>query len=200
MNARAETYKHIQAVQRLLGRCVRNLLVRGEVHDASKLESPEVEIFEVATEKLAALTYGSDEYKSALAEMKPALAHHYSNNRHHPEYFDCWECPQCHRRYTKDDVPEIGYPQSDARWCLDCFGGEFPGFFELALLNPKGGIGGMTLLDLVEMLCDWKAATMRHNDGSILRSIEINQERFGYGDELKQILRNTVSEIESAEK
>lgn len=54
------------------------------------------------------------------------------------------------------------------------------------------GIRGMNLVDLVEMICDWKAATLRHNDGDIYKSIEINQKRFGYSDELKQILINTV--------
>jgi uncharacterized protein (DUF1330 family) len=58
------------------------------------------------------------------------------------------------------------------------------------------GIHGMSLLDLTEMLCDWKAATMRHNDGDIRKSIEINQKRFGYSDELKQILLNTLPLIE----
>jgi hypothetical protein len=60
----------------------------------------------------------------------------------------------------------------------------------------RGGIGDMSLLDLLEMLCDWKAATTRHNDGDIRRSVEINQKRFGYSDELKQILLNTVSLLE----
>ena len=55
------------------------------------------------------------------------------------------------------------------------------------------GILGMSLLDLIEMLCDWKAATHRHKDGDIRRSIEINQQRFGYSDSLKQIFLNTVS-------
>lgn len=59
------------------------------------------------------------------------------------------------------------------------------------------GIKGMSLLDIVEMLCDWKAATLRHHDGDIRKSIEINQKRFGYGDELKQILLNTLKEIEA---
>lgn len=57
------------------------------------------------------------------------------------------------------------------------------------------GIGGMSLLDLVEMLCDWKAATLRHADGDLFRSIEQNQERFGYSDEMKAILHNTVAEL-----
>lgn len=56
------------------------------------------------------------------------------------------------------------------------------------------GIFGMTLVDLIEMICDWKAASMRHADGDIHRSIDINQKRFGYSDELKLILFNTVNE------
>ena len=54
------------------------------------------------------------------------------------------------------------------------------------------GICGMNLVDLVEMLCDWMAATQRHANGDIHKSIEINQRRFGYTDELKQIFQNTV--------
>lgn len=63
-----------------------------------------------------------------------------------------------------------------------------PNFYE-------NGILGMSLLDLIEMLEDWKAAVKRHPDGCIFKSIEINQKRFGYSDELKQILINTVREL-----
>jgi len=56
----------------------------------------------------------------------------------------------------------------------------------------KDGIKEMNLIDIIEMLVDWKAASMRHNDGDILKSIELNQKRFGYSDELKQILINTA--------
>lgn len=57
------------------------------------------------------------------------------------------------------------------------------------------GIAGMCLLDLIEMLADWKAATMRHADGSLSKSIEINQKRFGYSDEMKSILTNTAQRM-----
>ena len=60
----------------------------------------------------------------------------------------------------------------------------------------RDGIRGMSLVDLIEMLADWKAATLRHNDGDIRKSIEINQQRFGYSDELKQILLNTLVVLE----
>ena len=56
----------------------------------------------------------------------------------------------------------------------------------------REGISGMTLIDLIEMLADWKAATERHEDGDIQRSLEINQERFGIDDQLQAILTNTI--------
>lgn len=141
------TYQHIQQVQRLLNTVIRELLARSEKHDQSKLQRPEVEYFARFTPKLAASTYGSDEYKRLCAEMKPALDHHYGNNRHHPEHF-------------------------------------------------AGGVDDMNLIDLLEMLVDWKAATMRHNDGNIRKSVKINADRFGISPQLTRILENTVDYLD----
>jgi hypothetical protein len=57
------------------------------------------------------------------------------------------------------------------------------------------GIRSMSLVSILEMLCDWKASTARMKDGDLYRSIEINAERFGYGPELTQILMNTAREL-----
>jgi hypothetical protein len=54
------------------------------------------------------------------------------------------------------------------------------------------GVEGMDLLDVVEMLLDWKAATERTKDGDILKSIDINEKRFNISPQLAQILRNTI--------
>jgi hypothetical protein len=147
MDSRPATREHIDQVRLLLMRVTRNLFERAERHDASKLASPEVEIFDEFTPKLAGSTYGSDEYKGFLAAMKVGLEHHYAANDHHPEHF-------------------------------------------------PGGIADMSLVQLTEMLCDWKAATLRHKDGDIRRSIEQNQQRFGYSDEVKRILLNTLPLLE----
>jgi hypothetical protein len=141
-----DTRKHIARVNELLHAVVSELLRRADRHDATKLESPEKEVFDDLTPKLNNTTYNSDEYKKFLEELKPALDHHYANSRHHPEH----------------------YPR---------------------------GIRDMTLMDLIEMLCDWKAASERHNDGNIRKSLEDNSVRFGYGAELNDILSNTVREL-----
>lgn len=54
------------------------------------------------------------------------------------------------------------------------------------------GMRGMSLADLVEMFCDWKAAVRRHTDGDIHRSIRINQDRFEYSDDIRSILANSA--------
>lgn len=54
------------------------------------------------------------------------------------------------------------------------------------------GINDMNLIDIVEMLCDWKAASMRQHDGNLLKSIEANAQRFGCSGQLKQIFINTA--------
>lgn len=141
-----KTTEHIINVRNFINDIIIDLLERAKLHDKSKLQQPELDFFVTHTHRLAGLTYGSDEYKKCLQEIKPALDHHYAKNRHHPEHH-------------------------------------------------KNGIGDMTLIDLIEMLADWKAATLRHNDGNIKKSIEINGERFGINSQLVKILENTVKEM-----
>jgi len=142
-----DTKRHIKNVTLLIQEFRDTLGYRAFMHDDSKLQEPEKAGFDQATSRLRLLTYGSDEYKAALAELKPTLDHHYANNRHHPEHF-------------------------------------------------KNGINDMTLIDLIEMFCDWKAATLRHDDGDFGRSLEINKTRFGLSDQLLAIFKNTKDALE----
>ena len=141
-----DTTKHIERVRELVELCRENLNCRKSIHDLSKLHAPEKPIFDEMTPKLKDSTYGSEEYKSFLAKMKPALDHHYANNPHHPEHY-------------------------------------------------ANGIDGMSLLDLLEMLCDWKAAGERHANGSMGRSLEVNRDRFKIGPQLQSVLENTAREL-----
>lgn len=144
---RFKTMRHIEAVRNHINACVVELLRRAEQHDQSKLQGVEREAFDEFTPKLRGVTYNSPEYKKCMAEMAPAIKHHYAHNRHHPEHH-------------------------------------------------KNGIKEMNLIDILEMLCDWKASSMRHNDGNILKSIEVNQERFGYSEDLRIIMENTAKWID----
>ena len=57
------------------------------------------------------------------------------------------------------------------------------------------GIAGMSLLDIIEMLCDWAAAGERTKEGSIAASLEHNKERFKIDDQLYAVLAYTVREV-----
>ena len=57
------------------------------------------------------------------------------------------------------------------------------------------GVAGMTLVDLIEMLADWKAATERHANGDLGRSLTVQAERFDISDQLQSILLNTATQF-----
>lgn len=54
------------------------------------------------------------------------------------------------------------------------------------------GIAGMNILDLMELVADWYVSA-KANNGKIHESIEKNQERFHYSDDLKSILHNSAT-------
>lgn len=60
----------------------------------------------------------------------------------------------------------------------------------------KNGIDGMTLMDIMEMFCDWKASTLRHKDGNFSRSIELQKEKLDINGQLYTILKNTQEYLE----
>lgn len=57
------------------------------------------------------------------------------------------------------------------------------------------GVAGMDLLDVIEMVCDWQAATQRMKDGDLRDSLQHNFERFGIEPQLASIIRNTVEAL-----
>ena len=186
-----DTQEHIGMVRKYIAEFMLSLRARSKDHDASKLESPEKEAFDLLTPRLKGLTYGSDEYRACLRKMKPAIQHHYAHNTHHPEHYKFWKCPICESVFSENDAPPSVYdgPDGAYRLCPNCCAN---GTIMEAALEPTTGVYGMDLLDVVEMLCDWKAAGMRHADGDILKSLEINRKRFELSDQLYKIMVNTV--------
>ena len=54
------------------------------------------------------------------------------------------------------------------------------------------GIYGMTIMDLTEMICDWKASSERQKNGDIFDGIEKQSQRFNYDKSMVRVLSNTV--------
>jgi len=145
-----ETHIHISRVNHFLNKFITSLLKRGEEHDSSKFEDPELSILATYTPMRAekkdnkSQSYGTKEYKETKKKMQVALDHHYTVNSHHPEHY-------------------------------------------------SDGVLGMNLLDLVEMLCDWRAATERNPDGDIRKSIKINAAEKNIPESIVRILENSVN-------
>jgi len=59
----------------------------------------------------------------------------------------------------------------------------------------QNGVSGMSLLDVVEMFCDWKAASENNKNGGLERSLRINRERFHLSEQLASIFENTRREL-----
>jgi hypothetical protein len=55
----------------------------------------------------------------------------------------------------------------------------------------SNGIDDMTLVDIIEMYCDWQAAVQRTKNGDFSKSIEINTKRFNMSPQLAKIFMNT---------
>lgn len=87
-----DTKDHITRVAKLMLDAAGVFRVRGAAHDRSKFSPEERETYERVVPKIQAAErehgYGSEEYKAAIAELGPALAHHYENNSHHPEHYE----------------------------------------------------------------------------------------------------------------
>ena len=123
-----------------------DLFRRAAIHDNSKFEPEEFEPYEEAFPNLQKYAYGTEELRAELRKIKPAIHHHFSVNRHHPEYFG------------------------------------------------ETGINGMNLIDVLEMVCDWMAASKRSQTG-IAKGLEINKERYGIDDQLFEIIKHTVDAL-----
>lgn len=94
---------------------------------------------------------------------------------------------------------ELAYGNDEYRECLKQMGVALKHHYKNNSHHPEhylGGINDMSLFDVVEMLADWKAAGMRHADGDMSKSLEINRGRFGISDQLFRIIRNTVEEMD----
>jgi hypothetical protein len=61
--------------------------------------------------------------------------------------------------------------------------------------HNENGINGMTLIDLMEMLVDWKSASSAYNGGKFEESLEIERKRFLISDQLFEILENTAIQL-----
>jgi hypothetical protein len=144
MEVLTDIIQHISEVQENMELFSSALQRRGTAHDRSKLGAFEFDAFVSTREAFKKANYGSPEYQACVDAIKPAVDHHYANNRHHTGY------------------------------------------------HPRG-INDMTLVDIIEMICDWKAAARRSPDKTFTETLDYAFQKYGINGQLQLILRNTFT-------
>jgi len=141
-----DTLLHISEVQENLERIATELRQRGLAHDRTKLQELEFDAFVSTRDRFKKTNYGTPEYQVLIDEVKPAVDHHYQNNRHHT------------------------------------------GFHET-------GIGDMNLIDVIEMICDWRAAARRSPDKAFKDTLDYAYKKYNISEQFGVIILNTLKDL-----
>lgn len=141
-----DTLLHISEVKENLEIMASNLKQRGDAHDRTKLQELEFDAFVSTREAFKKANYGSPEYDECIRLTKPAVEHHYANNRHH-----------------------VGF--------------------------HKNGINDMNLMDVTEMVADWKAAARRSPDKKLEDTLDYAKGKYKIDSQLFLIIKNTLMDL-----
>lgn len=141
-----DTILHVSEVQENLEIIASELRKRGFAHDRTKFQELEFDGFVSTREKFKKANYGSPEYQECIELTKPAVDHHYKNNRHHTGFH-------------------------------------------------KEGINDMSLIDIIEMIADWKAAARRSPDKKLEDTLDYAIKKYKIEPQLAKILINTLTTL-----
>jgi hypothetical protein len=95
----------------------------------------------------------------------------------------------------KEVENQFGYGSPEYEAIVKQMGTALRHHFDANSHHPEhypNGINGMSLLDLIEALADWKAAATQYGTGL---NLEANRKRFGMSDQLFEIFKNTIKEM-----
>ncbi len=99
-----------------------------------------------------------------------------------------------YKQYLKEMTPALEHHYKHNRHHPEYFEDEMYATFRSSPINC------MNLIDVIEMVCDWKAATKRHADGDFIKSVKYNIKRFGLSTQLASIFINTADILEEVFK
>ena len=128
--------RHRAFLAEAMGRVSRALESRATVHDLSKLQDDEFAGFARINAAARVQKFGSPEYAEGMRRERPTIDLHFSRNRHHPE-----------RPRLIGEAAEVarGLPDDATYWAAHTS-------------------AQMTFLDIIEMVCDWWAASKGYDD------------------------------------
>ena len=116
-------------------------------------------------------------------------------NEHDASKFGPEELPQYVA--TADEFEKYPYGSDGYNKAKESLGPAIIHHFKNNRHHPEhfdNGIAGMDLVDLLEMLVDWKSATLNNpkNPGNLAKSISVAEDKYKISPDLSQILYNTA--------
>ncbi len=141
-----DTLLHMTEVSENLEALASELRKRGFAHDRTKLQELEFDGFVSTREKFKKANYGTPEYQECIDLTKPAVDHHYENNRHHTGFH-------------------------------------------------KDGINNMNLIDVLEMIADWRAAARRSQDKKLVDTLNYAFKKNKIEPQLAKVITNTLNDM-----
>jgi len=111
----------------------------------------------------------------------------HDNSKFSPEEFEAYE-------EAFPELQQYAYGTEEFKAALQKIKPSIQHHYEANDHHPEHfemGISQMHLIQVVEMLCDWLAASER-SQTNFLQGLEMNKERFGIDDQLFEIIKNTV--------
>lgn len=121
--------------------------------------------------------------------FKRAAIH--DNSKFSPEEFDAYE-------EVFPDLQKYAYGTEEFKATLRKIKPAIQHHYQFNDHHPEffltSGINDMNLIQLIEMICDWIAASER-SQADISKGLEINKQRFGIDDQLSAIIKATVKAL-----
>lgn len=124
--------------------------------------------------------------------LRRAVEH--DNSKFSPEEFDAFE-------EATPRLKDLVYGSDEYKQALKEIESALRHHYQVNRHHPEhfeNGINDMNLIDLIEMVCDWIAASQRVKDGDIYKSLDINKDRFGISEQLFLIIKNTIDLLTSS--
>lgn len=136
----ATMLRHVTELRSALLRVQQDLEARAVRHDVSKFSPEEFPGFARINSTARKHPYGSEEYRAAIRAEKDTVDRHQRGNSHHPEYHEARVREDLRRTTSESPGPGL-------KWVV-------PVEIE--------GVDVMPWLDVIEMVCDWWAATQTY--------------------------------------
>jgi hypothetical protein len=99
---------------------------------------------------------------------------------------------------TREQFKNATYGTPEYQSCVDAIQPAVEHHYQNNRHHPgfhPNGVSNMTLIDLVEMVADWKAAERRSPDKKLIDTLDSSFNKYGIGEQLGCMIKNTLASL-----